>query len=203
MSEETNEKTKTPSKPEVTPEERKKTQQLAKLTAIIGAGIVIAPFFITGFKFGFLWYVLLLIVAFLAFAAWCDECKYKEDRGTIKLVLTLICAAGLAMYLWGPLNSNYSRNSYDDDSEYEDDYDDSDSAPSWIQGTWYCSTPYGDMQIEIKGNHIRESLGDGTSYSGTYHIQDDKIMPETGSHMYYKMEGHRLSAGQGYYFEKQ
>lgn len=77
--------------------------------------------------------------------------------------------------------------------------------PSWIQGTWYCVTPYGNMQVEIVGDHIREIPGDGSSYYGTYHIQGDAIMPETGSHMYYQMDfdKKRLSAGQGYYFRKQ
>ena len=83
--------------------------------------------------------------------------------------------------------------------------DESDKAPSWIQGTWTCITPYGNMQVEIVGDHIREIPGDGTSYYGTYHIQGDDIMTESGSGMYYHMDKStkRLSAGQGYYFEKQ
>lgn len=78
-------------------------------------------------------------------------------------------------------------------------------APSWIQGTWTCITPYGNMQVEIVGDHIREFPGDGTSYYGAYHIQGDDIMTESGSHMYYRMDRStkRLEAGQGYYFEKQ
>ncbi len=101
-------------------------------------------------------------------------------------------------------NSGSDEESFDDDSEYVEGNEDSGgSAPSWIQGTWYCVTPYGNMQIEIVGDHIRELPGDGSSYYGTYDIQGDMIMPRTGSHMYYKMEGHKLSAGQGYYFQKQ
>ena len=101
-----------------------------------------------------------------------------------------------------------------DDEYYEDDSteyrqstseSDSDKAPSWIQGSWYCVTPYGNMQVEIAGDHIREIPGDGSSYYGTYHIQGDDIMPESGSGMYYHMDksSKRLSAGQGYYFQKQ
>lgn len=92
-----------------------------------------------------------------------------------------------------------------DDYEQSSSSDDSDRAPSWIQGTWYCVTPYGNMQVEIVGDHIREFPGDGSSYYGTYHIQGDAIMPETGSQMYYQMDfdKKRLSAGQGYYFRKQ
>lgn len=96
---------------------------------------------------------------------------------------------------------------YEDDStEYRQSTSESDSnkAPSWIQGTWYCATPYGNMQVEIVGDHIREIPGDGSSYYGTYHIQGDDIMPESGSGMYYHMDksSKRLSAGQGYYFQK-
>ena len=82
---------------------------------------------------------------------------------------------------------------------------DSEKAPSWIQGTWTCVTPYGNMQVEIVGDHIRELPGDGTSYYGTYHIDGDYIIPETDSHMHYQMDksSKRLEAGQGYYFEKQ
>jgi len=98
-------------------------------------------------------------------------------------------------------STDYSSDSYRQSSSDRD----SERAPSWIQGTWYCVTPYGNMQIEIVGDHIREILGDGSSYYGTYHIQGDAIMTETGSQMYYQMDfdKKRLSAGQGYYFRKQ
>ena len=98
---------------------------------------------------------------------------------------------------------------YDSDDEYEyresSDNSNSNKAPSWIQGIWTCITPYGNMQVEIVGDHIREFPGDGTSYYGTYHIQGDDIMTESGSGMYYRMDksSKRLEAGQGYYFEKQ
>lgn len=83
---------------------------------------------------------------------------------------------------------------------------DSEEEPSWIQGKWKCITPYGNMEVEIAGNHIREDpYDDGTIYSGTYHIDGDYIIPETGSHIHYQMDksSKRLVAGQGYYFEKQ
>lgn len=116
----------------------------------------------------------------------------------------LIIGIALVFFYIIGKNSESDKNEFDDDSEYvEDGYDNSSSAPSWIQGTWYCVTPYGNMQVEIIGDHIRELPGDGESYYGTYDIQDDMIMPRTGSHIHYKMEGHRLSAGQGYYFQKQ
>ena len=79
------------------------------------------------------------------------------------------------------------------------------SVPSWIQGTWTCVTPYGNMQVEIVGDHIREIPGDGSSYYGTYHVDGDYIIPNSGSGMHYEIDksSRRLSAGQGYYFQKQ
>lgn len=96
-----------------------------------------------------------------------------------------------------------SSGNYEQSSSSSSDSDD--RAPGWIQGTWTCVTPYGNMQVEIVGDHIRELPGDGTSFYGTYHIDGDKIIPETGSHIYYKMDKstQRLEAGHGYYFEKQ
>ena len=46
----------------------------------------------------------------------------------------------------------------------------SNNAPSWIQGTWKCHTSYGTFIVIINGNNIYETLGDGSSYSGSYHI---------------------------------
>lgn len=98
-----------------------------------------------------------------------------------------------------------SDNSSSERNEQSSNSNDSEEAPSWIQGTWTCITPYGNMQIEIIGDHIREIPGDGTSYYGTYHISGDYIIPETNSHMHYEMDKtrNRIAAGQGYYFEKQ
>ena len=135
--------------------------------------------------------------------------KMNDGDALFTKILSWAGAVMLAiLYLWGPLNSDYNVGGDDSDSYMYDqssDSDDSDRTPSWIQGTWYCVTPYGNMQIEIVGDHIREILGDGSSYYGTYHIQGDAIMTETGSQMYYQMDfdKKRLSAGQGYYFRKQ
>lgn len=108
--------------------------------------------------------------------ATCDGCEETSDEGTYE----------------------YEQN----DSRSEDN---TSSAPSWIQGTWCCVTPYGNLQVEIIGDHIREIPGDGTSYYGTFHVDGEYIIPETGSHMHYQMDtsNRRLAAGQGYYFTKQ
>lgn len=117
------------------------------------------------------------------------------------LLIALILLVKMCGGCEGCESSDNSSESYEQSSGNND----SERAPSWIQGTWTCVTPYGNMQVEIVGDHIRELPGDGSSYYGTYHIQDDCIMTETGSHMYYQMDtnNRRLSAGHGYYFTKQ
>lgn len=79
----------------------------------------------------------------------------------------------------------------------------SEPAPAWIQGEWICRTPYGTFMVEIDGNHIKEFDGE-SHHEGTYHIQDDMIMTNTGSRLYYQIDfaNKRLSAGHGYYFTK-
>lgn len=118
----------------------------------------------------------------------------------------LVIGIALVVYMCGGYDEDVtsSESSYES-QEQSYDRNDSESAPSWIQGTWYCVTPYGNMQVEITGDHIREIPGDGSSYYGTYHIDGDYIVPETNSHMHYQMDksSQRLAAGQGYYFEKQ
>ena len=132
--------------------------------------------------------------------------QQAKPRKTKTIYWVCIGIALVVFYIIGK-NSETDSPAYGFNSEYieeaDDDSESFSSAPSWIQGTWYCVTPYGNMQVEIIGDHIRELSGDGESYYGTYDIQDDMIMPRTGSHMHYKMEGHRLAAGQGYYFQKQ
>ena len=120
------------------------------------------------------WAYLGIAVLCLLFLATCDSCDDTDEEEYIETEQTS--------------NSDFDN-----------------SVPSWIQGTWTCVTPYGNMQVEIVGDHIREIPGDGSSYYGTYHIDGDYLIPNSGSGMHYEMEksSRRLSAGQGYYFQKQ
>lgn len=120
--------------------------------------------------------------------------------------LGIIIALFFMIKMCGGCNGcDSSDDSSSDSYEQSSSSSESEKAPSWIQGTWTCITPYGNMQVEIVGDHIREIPGDGSSYYGTYHIQGDDIMTESGSGMHYRMDksSKRLEAGQGYYFEKQ
>lgn len=198
------------------PDEERKVLRMAKAGMWIILIAIVFTFIRAGFGFSFWWYLYLIILAVIAFVFWISSnSKVRESRrldSNDSYMINLISWIGAIMlvilYLWGPLKNVPSESGNEGDSyRYEESSssDDSDRAPSWIQGTWYCVTPYGNMQIEIVGDHIREILGDGSSYYGTYHIQGDAIMTETGSQMYYQMDfdKKRLSAGQGYYFRKQ
>lgn len=198
------------------PNEERKVMRIAKAGMWIILIAIVLTFVRTGFGFSFWWYLYLVIMAIIALIFWITvtpnsngENRLKSADATFVNLLSWVGAIMLGiLYLWGPLNSDYQVSGDDSDSyryEQSSSSEDSDKAPSWIQGTWYCVTPYGNMQVEIVGDHIREIPGDGSSYYGTYHIQGDAIMPETGSQMYYQMDfdKKRLSAGQGYYFRKQ
>ena len=196
------------------PDEERKVVRMAKAGMWIILIAIVFTFIRAGFGFSFWWYLYLIIMAVIAVFLWFTampdpNIKMNDGDALFTKILSWAGAVMLAiLYLWGPLNSDYNVGGDDSDSHMYDqssDSDDSDRTPSWIQGTWYCVTPYGNMQIEIVGDHIREILGDGSSYYGTYHIQGDAIMTETGSQMYYQMDfdKKRLSAGQGYYFRKQ
>ena len=77
-----------------------------------------------------------------------------------------------------------------------------DSAPSWIQGKWVCTTsPVGIMTIEFYGNHYKESYG-GEYYEGTYHIQDDAIMTSGSTYYLMDFERKKIYIESGYYYNK-
>ena len=199
----------------LTPNEEKKVVRIAKGGMWIIVIAIVFTFVRAGFGFSIWWYLYLTIMAIIAFVLWFtakpdSDTKLNDGDAILTKGLSWIGAAMLVMlYMWGPLNLDY-RNSEEETGSYRYEEssgssNDSERAPSWIQGTWTCITPYGNMQVEIVGDHIREIPGDGTSYYGTYHIDGDYVIPESGSHTHYKMDksSKRLEAGQGYYFEKQ
>lgn len=199
----------------LTPKEEKKVVRIAKGGMWIIVIAIVFTFVRAGFGFSIWWYLYLTIMAIIAFVLWFtakpdSDTKLNDGDAILTKGLSWIGAAMLViLYMWGPLNLDYHNSEEETGSyRYEESSgssNDSDRAPSWIQGTWTCITPYGNMQVEIVGDHIREIPGDGTSYYGTYHIQGDDIMPESGSGTFYRMDksSKRLEAGQGYYFEKQ
>lgn len=119
----------------------------------------------------------------------------KDSSGSIGKIFVwgIIIALFLMIKMCGGCNSCDSSDDSSSDS----------SAPSWIQGTWECDTPYGAIIIRIDGDRIYEDYGDGVM-SGTYRIYDNAIHPNTGNPVTYEldMSSHRILDGRGGYFRK-
>lgn len=91
-----------------TEEERKHAISLARYATLAGGVVLFLPFFITGFSFGFIWYVLLIVVGLLTLASMGTDGRKKSDLAEVKGYLTFMCIAGFTMYMWGPINPNYA-----------------------------------------------------------------------------------------------
>ncbi len=90
------------------PEEEQRIKLLVKITSLVGIIIALAPFFITGFAFNIIWYLLIIVVIFAVLAALLTDCDRKDDLQDVLKILIFIIACGLLMYLWGPINPNYN-----------------------------------------------------------------------------------------------
>ena len=90
-------------------DEEEKAVRLTKIAFWIGVILVLAPFFITGFGFGWFWYLLIIGVAIFCLALMGTDGRDKGDYSFAKTVLIGFCVVGCLMYLWGPLNPNYDR----------------------------------------------------------------------------------------------
>ena len=129
--------------------------------------------------------------------------------GVVWWIIIFALIAKCKGYIDYKLSENeYIESTYEDEEDSNENgfaVDDTKTPPSWVQGRWYCVTPYGKLQVEISGDHILELLEDGTSYYGTYSYSDRTIHPNTKSYTHYKLDlsTQRIEAGQGYYFEKE
>lgn len=200
----------------LTPNEEKKVVRIAKGGMWIIVIAIVFTFVRAGFGFSIWWYLYLTIMAIIAFVLWFtakpdSDTKLNDGDAILTKGLSWIGAAMLVMlYMWGPLNSNYTvshskehRSSLESYEQSSNSSDSDDSAHSWIQGTWECDTPYGAIIIRIDGDRIYEDYGDGVM-SGTYRIYDNAIHPNTGNPVTYEldMSSHRILDGRGGYFRK-
>lgn len=92
-------------------DEVKKSIRLAKIAFWLGVILILAPFFITGFGFGWFWYIVILGVTFFTFILLGFDGKSKGDYSYAKTLLIAFCIVGCVMYLWGPLNPKYTSGS--------------------------------------------------------------------------------------------
>lgn len=93
------------------PTEKQRVRKLATITMVIGCIIVVAPFFITGFSFNILWYLLIIIAAITSLCALGVDGTDKRELQSVLKMMAVVIAIGIPMYLWGPLNPNYSYSS--------------------------------------------------------------------------------------------
>ena len=79
---------------------------LKYLTICLGWIIIVLPFFITGFSFGFFWYLLIIATALIMLSLYGLDVK-KTDRKHVVGVLFIYFVIFLLMIIWGPINVNY------------------------------------------------------------------------------------------------
>lgn len=92
----------------LTESEAKKSKMIRTIDICLGWAWIILPFMFHGFSFGFFWYLLIAGVAFLTLICHVSEMKTTTDKdGTIGFLVIMIIV-GIIMFIWGPLNPNYS-----------------------------------------------------------------------------------------------
>ena len=148
-------------------------EKKVKLTAKAGMWIIliaiVATFIRTGFGFSFWWYIFLLVFAGVAFLLWgvllpnTDADKKPlttSDASLVKVLFYVGAAMFVILYLWGPLNSDYTSGS---DYSYErSSNDSSNNISKWLtESKFVCELDYGGKSI-IKLND------DGTAHWAVY-----------------------------------
>ena len=92
----------------LTESEAKKVKMINTIDLCLGWALIILPFMFHGLSFGFFWYLLIAGVAFLTLICHVNEMKTTTDKdGTIGFFVIMIIV-GIVMFIWGPLNPNYS-----------------------------------------------------------------------------------------------
>lgn len=86
---------------------------------------------------------------------------------------------------------------------------------SWIVDIWFLETPFGTTSIKFGGNgtsgdvtELEDAMNPYSAKHGKYYVLDDKIHysldgePRGISYVIEIQDGHRLHAGEGYYYIK-
>lgn len=188
-------------------EAKKKANRIGKIAMWSTIAAIIMSFVITGFGFSFWWYLFIIFMVFLVLMLSITvggSIKSMNDGDVfLAKAVSVACFVCIAL-LWkcGPLNSDYANEREDVNvSVNTNDY-----TPSWIEGKWITSTPYGNMTVEIHGKYIREF--DGDEYrEGTYSISGNNIVTDYdigGLHIFYIMDfdKKRIYTQSGYYYTK-
>lgn len=102
-----NEKKEEKNKP-LTEDEAKKVKVLRIVGICMGWCIVILPFIITGYSFGFFFYLLIGVAVFLLASLYGSNSNMSDDKDVVNSVLVIYIIIAVVLYIWGPLNPNYS-----------------------------------------------------------------------------------------------
>lgn len=92
----------------LTESEVKKGKMIRTIDIYLGWALIILPFMFHGFSFGFFWYLLIAGVAFLTLICHVSEMKTTTDKDGTTVFLFIMVIIGIIMFIWGPLNPNYS-----------------------------------------------------------------------------------------------
>lgn len=92
----------------LTESETKKGKMTKTIDICLGWALIILPFVFHGFSFGFFWYLLIAGVAFLTLICHVGEMKTTTDKDGAIGFLVIMIIVGIIMFIWGPLNPNYS-----------------------------------------------------------------------------------------------
>ena len=88
-----------------------KAVRFSKIALWIGIALILGPFYISGFGFGLFWYLVIIGIVICSLMLLGTDGRSEGDYSFVKTILMGYCAVGLIMYLWGPLNPNYSDSS--------------------------------------------------------------------------------------------
>lgn len=140
----------------LSPTEEKITRRIAKAGMWIIIVAIVLTFVRAGFGFSFWWYLLIIIFAGIALF-FCgvnlpeSDGKTRSldsnDASVVKIASYLGAAILVVLYLWGPLNANYTSGSSFSSSDYN--------------GSSFSSSDNGsdeDMEIEVKMSNIRAEI---------------------------------------------
>ena len=131
----------------------------------------------------------------------------EAKRGFRKYLLYLVAIAFVAFQIfksYGDDETDYEEEtSYESSAETSKDY-------SWIVGTWACDMgAYGTVVLKFDGNGTSGDCTEvqyGSYKYGTYSVVDNelryKLNSESVTTTIEIQSGHRLHAGEGYYYHK-
>lgn len=138
------------------------------------------------------------------------DINFKSSE-TWKVIGGIVCFILFLTYLFSPSCSN-SFYTGDVDNTYNcipyNDAPAQNTVPSWVYGTWTCTTPYGTETIKIEENGGIWNITNGYADYGSFTYSNGVIranFPKDGglvTSMPLDMDNRRIEYGGGYYWRK-